>query len=161
MKSFTTTRLLLAITGCFQLASVACAAVSVRTEHLDNDRAWAFKQILRPSRSDAASTAQITVTANRPASSCLSPGALHNGVLPQQGKQLRDFFCFANENAEDGQFLLDLGSVLPVAMVGSYSWQGTTWFDGSRAPQVYTLSGSADGQRWTRQATVRRLPRGL
>jgi alpha-mannosidase len=122
--------------------SSALAGAIVETEQI-SDREWTFRKVLRPSRSDAARDAKITVTGDRPASSCLSPDGLHNGVLPQQAKQIRDFFCFSNESAGDGRIVMDLGSVLPIAAVNSYSAHGPPWFDGSRAPQVYTLFGSA------------------
>jgi hypothetical protein len=94
------------------------AGTVVRTEQISH-REWAFKEIIRPSKSDAALHATIAVASNRPASSCLSPDGLHNGVLPQQAKQIRDFFCFSNENPGVGRLAMDLGRVI--------SLEGVLW----------------------------------
>jgi alpha-mannosidase len=114
---------------------------------------WAFSKVMRPSKTDAAQNSKITIAGNKAILSCLSPDGLHNGVLPQECRLLRDFFCFTNNNAKGGKIVMDLGKVIPVAMVNSYSAQGpvggTTWceeFDGSRAPQVYTLYGSSSNK---------------
>jgi hypothetical protein len=122
--------------------------VVVKTEHLQDG--WKFNNIIAPSRSDAAQHSTIIINGNKPIASCLSPDGLHIGVLPQKNRLLRDFFCFTNENAEGGMIAMDLGKVIPVAMVNSYSAHGpvggTTWcneFDGSRGPQVYTLYGNS------------------
>jgi alpha-mannosidase len=120
----------------------------VLTEHIREG--WNFQRITAPSRSDAALNSVISISGNKPAQSCLSPDGMHIGVLPQKNRLLRDFFCFTNDNALGGNIVMDLGSVIPVAMVCSYSAHGpvggTTWcneFDGSRGPQVYTLYGSS------------------
>lgn len=120
----------------------------VVTEQIE--KGWAFTKIMRPSKTDAARYSTITILGNKAISSCLSPDGLHNGVLPQECRLLRDFFCFSNDNANGGKIVMDLGKIIPVAMVNSYSAHrpvgGTTWceeFDGSRGPQVYTLYGSS------------------
>ena len=127
---------------------LAFSQVTVLKEHIK--AGWDFTTITRPSFSDAALHSKITVAWNKPQPSCLSPDGLHNGVLPRECRLLRDFFCFTNDNAQGGRIVMDLGKTIPVTMVNSYSAQGpvggTTWceeFDGARAPQVYTLYGSA------------------
>lgn len=127
-------------------------AQTVKTEHITGKEMltrWEFGTIMRPSKSDAASNSTITITGNKQLSSCLPPAALNNGVLPQETRLLRDFFCFM-DNTDGGKIVMDLGKVIPVAMVNTYSAHGpvigTTWceeFDGARGPQVYTLYGSA------------------
>jgi alpha-mannosidase len=137
--------------------ATALATVTVQTEQIGmrrddwNAPAWAFKNIHAPSRSAASRAAKIRII-GRAESSCLSPDGLHNGVMPQQTRQRRDFFAFAN-GADGGLIVMDLGRVIPVAEVNSYSAHGpvggTTWateFDGARGPQVYTLYGSAAAQ---------------
>ena len=113
-------------------------------------KGWNFNTIMPPSRNDAAVSSRITIVGNRPIASCLSPNGLHNGIMPQENRLLRDFFCFTNENVTGGKIVMDLGKVIPVAMINSYSAHGpvggTTWcneFDGSRGPQVYSLYGSS------------------
>ena len=126
------------------------------------DGSWKFSTIPRPSRSDAARDAKITIVGNEAEMSCLSPDGLHNGVLPWEGKQTRDFFAFSNFNSKEGKIVMDLGKVQPVAAVAAYSWQASypaskgeapysggadkivyDGVNGARAPQVYTLYGSA------------------
>jgi len=139
-------------------------------------KGWNFNTIMPPSRNDAAINSKITIVGNKPIASCLSPDGLHNGVIPQENRLLRDFFCFTNGNVNGGKIVMDLGKVIPVAMINSYSAHGpvggTTWcneFDGSRGPQVYTLYGtslenpdlenlSANG--WVKIADVDTRPEG-
>lgn len=108
------------------------------------DGHWNFRKIKRPSRSDIAQNSKISIVGNEPEMSCLSPDGLHNGVLPWQGKQTRDFFAFSNFNTNAGKIVMDLGRVQPVAAVAAYSWQDNHggFVNGMRAPQVYTLYGS-------------------
>ena len=87
-------------------------------------KGWNFNTIMPPSRNDAAINSRITIVGNRPIASCLSPNGLHNGVMPQENRLLRDFFCFTNENVTGGKIVMDLGKVIPVAMINSYSAHG-------------------------------------
>ena len=136
--------------------------------------AWEFKNIHRPSKSDAALGATVTIAESRAQASCLAPNSLHNGVMPQQTRLRRDFFTFENGSA-GGLIVMDLGKVIPVAEINSYSAHGpvggTTWgeeFDGARGPQVYTLYGSAvkapdatapASQEWVKIAEVDTRPK--
>ncbi len=148
------------------------AQTVVQKEHLKNG--WVFTSISRPSKSDAAQHSKITIIGNKPLASCLSPDGLHIGVLPRENRLLRDFFCFTNDNSDGGKIIMDLGKIIPIAMVNSYSAHGpvggTTWcneFDGSRGPQVYTLFGSTSekpgfenlsGKEWVKIADVDTRP---
>lgn len=120
----------------------------ITTEHIREN--WDFKEVMRPSKNDAAIHSKIYIKENSPISSCLSLDGLHNGVLPQECRLLRDFFCFTNDNASGGKIAMDLGKIMPISMINSYSAHGpvggTTWcneFEGERGPQVYTLYGSS------------------
>lgn len=123
---------------------------------------WKFPTIPRPSRSDIAHHSRISLAGNKGEMSCLSPDGLHNGVLPWEGKQTRDFFAFSNFNTDNGKIVMDLGKIQPVFAVVSYSWQAAyegsrgqqtisgagreilnDGVNGARAPQVYTLYGSS------------------
>lgn len=142
-------------------ARAALAAPEVKIEHGGESPKWPFRAIVGPSRSAASRDAKITVTANKPATACLAPDALRNGVMPWQCKQARDFFYLSDDNADDGQLTMDLGRVIPVAMVASYSGHNQSLFSntgGARGPQVYALSGSADGREWTTVADVDTRP---
>jgi hypothetical protein len=134
--------------------SLALAEVRVATEQIGTQRAdwnkpaWEFKTIHKPSTSAASRSARITIV-GKAEPSCLAPGALANGVMPQQTRLRRDFFAFAN-GTNGGLIVMDLGQVTPVSEINSYSAHGpvggTTWaeeFDGVRGPQVYVLFGSA------------------
>ncbi|MGL5563391.1 MAG: hypothetical protein ACRDCN_12340, partial [Tannerellaceae bacterium] len=155
----------------FVVPIIAQNRVIVKSEHIRSG--WNFTQIDRPSRSDIAKNATIKLYGNEPIASCLSTEGLHNGVLPQECRLLRDFFCFTNANADGGQIVMDLGVIIPIAQVNSYSAHGpvggTTWceeFDGSRAPQVYTLYASllpspdaSDPSHWTKITDVDTRPK--
>ncbi|MCP5537523.1 MAG: hypothetical protein H7A51_14980 [Akkermansiaceae bacterium] len=131
------------------------AATEVKVEHIGKTRddwnrpAWDFQTIHRPSKS-AASHGALVKTVGMSDYSCLPATALTNGVMPQQTRQRRDFFTFAN-GTDGGVIAMDLGKVMPIAEVNSYSAHGpvggTTWaseFNGVRGPQVYTLYGSSE-----------------
>lgn len=146
--------------------------VVVKKEHIKEG--WQFSNIMRPSKNDVGLTSKITIHGNTLISSCLSVDGLHNGVLPQECRLLRDFVCFTNNNANGGVILMDLGKKVPISMINSYSAHGpvggTTWceeFDGSRAPQVYTLFASnhenpnpnnLNGKEWVKIASVDTRP---
>jgi hypothetical protein len=160
-------------------ASLALAEVRVETEQIGTQRAdwnkpaWEFKTIHRPSQSAVSRGARITIV-GKAEPSCLAPGALANGVMPQQTRLRRDFFAFAN-GTDGGLIVMDLGQVTPVSELNSYSAHGpvggTTWaeeFDGVRGPQVYVLFGSATarpdpltlgGKDWVKIAEVDTRPK--
>lgn len=155
------------IIAAVSLTSSAFAKATVKTEQLNPaDPAWNFKTLPHPSRSDVARDSRISIVGNRAEEACLSPDGLHNGVLPWQGKQTRDFFAFSNFNTNGGRIVMDLGKVQPVAAVAAYSWQGRYgpgFIQGQRAPQVYALYGSAaanpdaahlDSRGWVKIAEV-------
>lgn len=166
-------KILIVISFLFILGiNISFGSIEVNVEHIE--KGWKFNKVISPSKSDAAFTSVISFAGNKPLSSCLSPNGLHNGVLPQENRLLRDFFCFSNDNANGGKIIMDLGKVIPVAMINSYSAHGpvggTTWcneFDGSCGPQVYTLYASASekpdfgnlkGNEWTKITDVDTRP---
>ena len=154
-----------------QFTTSTYSQVTVLKEHIKNG--WNFSTICRPSQTDAALHSKITVIGNKPLPSCLSLDGMHNGVLPQEHRLLRDFFCFTN-TVKGGKIVMDLRKVIPVAMINSYSAHGpvggTTWcneFDGSRGPQVYSLYASSSqqpdfenlsGKEWKKIADVDTRP---
>src|SRR6478752_1485942 len=153
----TATRLILAAS--WALVGCAFAEVSVKTEQLNPaNRAWKFKSIPGPSKSDIAEGAKITVEGSQLESSAGSAAVLVNGKLTNDPYEVSEAALFANDNANDGTLTLDLGKEQPVAAVSSYSWHENPADQGCRGPQVYTLSGSADGQSWTKLADVDTRP---
>src|SRR6478735_779082 len=151
------TRLILAAS--WALVGCAFAEVSVKTEQINPaNRAWKFKNIPGPSKSDIAEGAKITVEGNTLESSAGSAAVLVNGKLTNDPYEVSEAALLTNDNANDGTLTLDLGKEQPVAAVSSYSWHEYPADQGCRGPQVYTLSGSADGQSWTKLADVDTRP---
>lgn len=62
---------------------------------------------------------------------------LHDGVLPQNADAPAQCFFFEMGTME-GRFKIDLGSVIPIAQVNTYSWHKL-----DRGPQVYRLYAAA------------------
>ncbi|HEX7261032.1 MAG TPA: hypothetical protein VF258_04400 [Luteolibacter sp.] len=141
------------------LAGSALAEISVKTEQLNPaDRTWKFKQIPGPSKSDIAEGAKITVEGNQLEPTAGRAEVLVNGKLTNDPFEISEEALLANDNSNDGSLILDLGKEQPVAAVSSYSWHENPGDQGCRAPQVYTLSGSPDGQQWTKLADVDTRP---
>lgn len=138
----------------FALLALACqasAAVSVRTDHLKpGDTAWKFNSIPGPSRSDIAQGALVTQVAGSLDAAAAPLDVLVNGKLPDQPKNLSQSAFFAGP----ATLVIDLGTLQPVAAVNTYSWHEFPDDQGARAPQVYTLSGSADQATWVKLAGV-------
>ena len=61
---------------------------------------------------------------------------LHDGRLPSEADEPQENFFF-RPGANGGRLLLDLGRLIPVRKVNTYSWH-----PGLRGPQVYRLYGS-------------------
>ncbi len=131
------------------------------------EQGWNFNTVMRPSKSSVALDAKVFIGRNRAMSSCLSPDGLHNGVLPQDGYQRFNYFCFTDENANGGTIVMDLGKVQPISAINSYSGHDKWVDDGARAPQVYSLYASrADkpnisilsGKEWIKIADVDTRP---
>ncbi len=118
--------------------------VLVTTEQVNPaDPAWNFKTIPRPSKSDLASGATISLLGNQPEPAAGQPSVLLNGVLPADSLDLSEEALFSNSDPADGQILIDLGRAQPIAVVTTYSWHEWDVDGGSRAPLVYTLYASA------------------
>jgi len=97
-----------------------------------------FKTIPAPLKNDLAAGANFVIVdgASDPNGSTLA--ALNDGRLPEQEDQpARNFFFNAGDDG--GRLQLDLGRVVDMKQVNSYSWHAA-----DRAPQVYKLYG-ADG----------------
>jgi hypothetical protein len=141
------------------LASSAVAEVTIKSEQLSPaDPAWKFKRIPGPSKSDIAQNAKITVEGNQLEEAAGPAAVLTNGRLPNNPLELTEEALLSNANGNDGSLVMDLGQAQPVAAVSSYSWHENPSDQGCRGPQVYTLSGSTDGQDWTKLADVDTRP---
>lgn len=148
------------------LATAVFAGVTVTIEQINPaNPAWNFKTIPRPSKSDIAADASVSMAGNQFESVGADGAALVNGILPTDSLDLEEEAMLSNANTEDGSLVIDLGRVQPVAAVASYSWHEWDVDQGSRGPQVYTLYGSASDKAdannlagWTRIADVDTRP---
>ena len=130
-------------------ASLALALPAARTElrivseHVSNDeasRSFRFERLARPATSDAASAAELVLIAGERDGNSGELSVLTDGRLPSGPDEPRENFFFAGSSAS-GRLRLDLGRVLPLGVVRTYSWH-----PGARGPQNYTLYASDGAQ---------------
>lgn len=121
------------------LSGVAARAeVKITVEHIrEATTEFQFKTIAAPLKNDLGAKAKFTIVDG----ACDPNGslqALNDGLLPQEEDQpARNFFFSAGEDG--GRIQLELGGVMEVKQVNSYSWHAS-----DRAAQVYKLY-AADG----------------
>ncbi len=101
--------------------------------------AFKLKNITLPSRNDAATKGVFTLVDGRRDRNGGNLDKLHDGKMPTDEDQPAESFFFAAGTA-GGRLLVDLGKVIDVNQVNTYSWHPNT-----RGPQVYKLYGS-DGE---------------
>jgi hypothetical protein len=121
------------------MAAAARAEVKVVVEHNDNDKAsgdFKFKNIPGPSKDDAATNAKFSIIDGERDSNGGDLDKLNDGKLPTEEDQPEENFFF-NAGTEGGRLGIDLGKVIAVKQVNTYSWHPNT-----RGPQVYKLYGS-------------------
>jgi hypothetical protein len=121
------------------LLSVASRAQEPATVTVDRNTGSAathdfkFARVPSPSTSDAGAKAKLKLVDGEMYSNAGSVSAINDGLLPraedEPGANL-----FFDAGTTGGRFALDLGSVIEIAQVNSYSWHPNT-----RGPQVYTL----------------------
>ncbi len=139
-------------------ASAAFAAVQVVNERNDLTTDFRFKLVPAPARNDAAAQAVFTLIAGQKDANSGGLDTLHDGQLPRTEDAPRENFFFAAGTA-GGQVQIDLGRVLAIKQVNTYSWH-----NGDRGPQVYTLYASntqaAAPDHWKQIAHVDTRPKG-
>jgi len=91
---------------------------------------WKFKSVPSPSRDDAASKARVLIVDGQADGNSAGVGALTDGIFPNSDDQPRRNFFIA-PGSGGARILMDLGRLVNVAQINSYSWH-----PGSRAPQV-------------------------
>jgi hypothetical protein len=130
--AFTTAALLI-------LIFTAQAQVKITTDHNSNattSSAFKFKNVPSPAKDDAAAKATMLVIEGEIDGNGADLSALIDGALPTEEDQpAANFFWDAGTGG--GRFRMDLGSVIEVAQVNTYSWHPNT-----RGPQVYRLWAS-------------------
>jgi hypothetical protein len=110
-----------------------------------------FQSVPLPSRSDAASNARVLIVDGEADGNSAGVTALVDGVLPASDDQPRRNFFIA-PGSGGARILIDLGRVIDIAQINSYSWH-----PGSRGPQVYRVwasDGSASNFNETPKANV-------
>jgi hypothetical protein len=112
--------------------------MKITTEHLTDAAAISFKRVPAPATNDVASTATFTLVEGERDRNGGSLDVLHDGRVPTGEDQPSANFFFG-ASTDGGRLSVDLGKVLAVKRVSSYSWHPD-----SRAPQVYQLY-AADG----------------
>lgn len=136
---------LVAIVHAVLLLGFVQAEVQVTADFCSSEDATAafkFQKVPTPARNDAAAGAKFTLVDGRRDGNGGGLEKLHDGFLPTEEDQPRENFFFA-AGADGGRILVDLGSVIDVKQVNSYSWHPK-----ARGPQVYKLyagDGRADG----------------
>ncbi len=125
------------------LCLAAAARADVKVEHERNApeqaaAAFKFPHVPAPLRGDAAAKAAFTLVDGERDGNGGSLSKLNDGALPAEADQPGSNFFFRGPGG--GRVLVDLGSVIEVKAVNSYSWHPD-----SRAPQVYRLYAS-DGK---------------
>jgi len=130
--------------ACAALLSTPLAQAEIKTvvEHIGNDDAkpgFKFKNISAPSKTDAATKAKFTIVDGEQDGNGGSLDTLHDGATPTDEDQPEANFFF-RQGADGGRIQIDLGNVIDVKQINTYSWHRDT-----RGPQVYKLY-AADGK---------------
>ena len=128
-----------AIALMFILAAAARADVTIVVDRNMGDNAtpqFRFERVPPPSRDDAATNAKIDLIAGRIDRNSPGLGAINDGRLPGDWDEPSSNLFFA-AGTWGGRFRMDLGAVVPIAQINSYSWHPD-----SRAAQLYKVYGS-------------------
>jgi hypothetical protein len=121
------------------VASTAVAEVKIAVDHLDNEKAapgFKFSKVPAPLRGDAGAKATFTIVDGERDPSGGDVARLNDGALQSSNDQPRSSFFFS-AGTDGGRIVADLGSVIDVKQVNSYSWHRE-----ARGPQVYRLFAS-------------------
>ncbi|HSY19008.1 MAG TPA: basic secretory protein-like protein [Candidatus Acidoferrales bacterium] len=126
--------------GIFLLAGLlAHAEVTVTVGHNQNDDATAafrFKNVPSPSAANAAVRAKFTIVDGESDPAGGGPAKLNDGKLPDEQDQPDENFFF-NAGTSGGRLEADLGGVIDIKQINTYSWHPNT-----RGAQVYKLYAS-------------------
>ena len=129
----------LIISAILSATSLAHAQVKVTIDHNPNasaTSAFKFKNVPSPAKDDAAAKAKLLLIEGQADGNGAELSALTDGALPTEEDQpAANFFWDAGTGG--GRFQMDLGSVIDIAQVNTYSWHPNT-----RGPQVYRLWAS-------------------
>src|SRR5258707_2652464 len=121
------------------LALTTHAQVKIIFDHNPNataTRAFKFKNVPSPAKDDAVARAKLLLVEGEADGNGADVSALTDGVLPTEEDQPAANF-FWNAGTGGGRLQMDLGSLIEIAQVNTYSWHPNT-----RGPQVYRLWAS-------------------
>src|SRR6266403_1646467 len=121
------------------LALTTHAQVKITIDHNPNataTRAFKFKNVPSPAKDDAAARAKLLLVEGEADGNGADVSVLTDGVLPTEEDQPAANF-FWNAGTGGGRLQMDLGSLIEIAQVNTYSWHPDT-----RGPQVYRLWAS-------------------
>jgi len=133
------TRVGLVILALLTLTFTAHAQIKLTIDHNPNataTSAFKFKNVPSPAKDDAATKAKLLLIEGQADGNGAELSALTDGALPTEEDQPATNF-FWNAGTGGGRFQMDLGSVIDIAQVNTYSWHPNT-----RGPQVYRLWAS-------------------
>jgi hypothetical protein len=120
-------------------AFTAHAEVTVTVDHNRGTAAttaFKFARVASPARDDAAASAKVDVIAGTVDRNSAPIAALTDGRVPGNEDEPEANLFFRGDSW-GGRVRLDLGGVIDIAAVNTYSWHPNT-----RAPQVYRLYAS-------------------
>lgn len=113
--------------------------IKIITDHNTGDAAtpsFKFAHVPSPVGNDAAGKATLTIVAGEEDPNSGGIYKLTDGRLPTEEDEPEANFFF-DAGTWGGRFRMDLGSVIEIAQVNSYSWHPNT-----RGPQVYVVYAS-------------------
>jgi hypothetical protein len=124
------------------LVGVVRAEVRITSGHSAENSGFSFPDVSPPANNDAATTAVFSILEGEGDPNGGKLAVLNDGRVPlNEDHPERNFFFTSDTNG--GRILVDLGRVIPVQQISSYSWH-----PGVRAPQIYKLyaaSGAEEG----------------
>ena len=128
-----------AVVVLLSMALTGHAQVNITIDHNTGKAANAefkFKRVPSPARDDAATKAKLMMVDADADPNSADISALTDGILPNTDDQPRKNF-FLRAGSGGGRVRMDLGSVIELAQVNTYSWHPN-----ARGPQVYRLWAS-------------------
>src|SRR5215475_6885456 len=132
-------KFLSAATLLFASALLCCGEIKTAVNHNPNENAtsaFKFKDVPSPSKTDAAKDGKFTIVDGERDENGGDVDKLHDGKTPTEEDQPEENFFF-NAGTPGGRLLVDLGKVIEVRQINTYSWHPNT-----RGPQVYKLYAS-------------------
>ncbi len=130
---------LFAIAVLLSFTLTASSQVKVTVDHNTGGAAtgsFKFQNVPSPAKDDAAAKAKLTLVDGEIDPNGADLSVLTDGVLPTDEDQPEANFFF-NAGTAGGRFRMDLGRVLEIVQVNTYSWHPNT-----RGPQLYKLYAS-------------------